>query len=87
MWGGGEKTCIVQDRYVHFTDIREHGISSFILYANHTDRKRVVYAIFCDFACFLRFACISLFSFYKSGYLQTCKSINLQTVHIFMDCL
>ena len=25
---------------------------SFILYAYHTDRKRVVYANFCDFACF-----------------------------------
>ena len=30
----------------------QQGIRSFILYANQTDTKRFVHAIFCDFSCF-----------------------------------
>ena len=50
-----EKTCTAPDCFVHFLDyhgIEQQGISSFILYANQTGRKRFVHAIFCDFACF-----------------------------------
>ena len=50
-----EKTCTVPDCFVYFLDyhcIGQQGISSFILYANQTDTKRFVYAIFCNFACF-----------------------------------
>ena len=50
-----EKTCTAPDRFVYFLDyhcIGQQGISSFILYANQTDTKRFVHAIFCDFACF-----------------------------------
>ena len=50
-----EKTCTAPDRFVYFLDyhcIGQQGISSFILYANQTDTKRFVHAIFCDFAFF-----------------------------------
>ena len=50
-----EKTCTAPDRFVYFLDyhcIGQQGIRSFILYANQTDTKRFVHAIFCDFACF-----------------------------------
>ena len=50
-----EKTCTAPDLFVYFLDyhcIGQQGISSFILYANQTDTKRFVHAIFCDFACF-----------------------------------
>ena len=52
-----EKTCTAPDRFVYFLDyhcighLLLQGISSFILYANQTDTKRFVHAIFCDFAC------------------------------------
>ena len=72
-----EKICTVPDRFVYFSDyhcIGQQGISSFILYANQTDTKRFVHAIFCDFACFLNFSCFLVF---KSVNLQTCKSIIL----------
>ena len=72
-----EKTCTAPDRFVYFLDyhcIGQQGIRSFILYANQTDTKRFVHAIFCDFACYLNCSC---FLFYKSVNLQTCKSIIL----------
>ena len=50
-----EKTCTAPDRFVYFLDyhcIGQQGISSFILYANQTDTKRFVHAIFYDFGCF-----------------------------------
>ena len=49
-----EKTWTAPDRFVYFLDyhcIVQQGISSSILYANQTDTKRFVHAIFYDFAC------------------------------------
>ena len=74
-----EKTCAAPVRFVYILDyhcIRQQGISSFILYANQTDTKRFVHAIFCDFACF---------KFLMFSFLQVCKFTDLQ-VHNSIDC-
>ena len=40
--------------------MRRHDISSFMLYANQNDTKKVLYKILCDFALIFSFKSLSL---------------------------
>ena len=74
-----EKTCTALDRFVYFLDyhcIGQHCISSFILYANQTDTKRIQHAVFCD---------LLVFKFLIFSFLQVYKFTDFQ-VHYSIDC-